>query len=219
MASLGDESIDLSKLGTALFAFGFVLVIGLGIFTVGKKVTNDGAEKVQNQLQVIQQTEFEDYDQKVVLGTKVKSAYTTFAGKEYAILVTTSTMLAKEEGGIGLPINHANWDDIKKSVLIAQGGNQMTQEINGEDKDVWCLNYNAVLDDDSVYNENGDYIAPNGLKADDTTGNVLYFNTVANMSKQGTAEYVPSGAKYQANLIKDASGNVIGIVFIQLEQN
>lgn len=217
MASLGEESIDLSKLGTALFAFGFVLVIGLGIFTIGKQVTNDGSEKVQKQLEIVQQSEFTDYDQKTVLGTKVRAAYSTFVGKEYAILIATNSMVDRGEDGIGLPITDSNWDLVQIKVLDGPGGSQVNVEkADGTTAPLWCINYNSVLEGNEIYVQNGAYIAPNGFHANESTGNVQFFNKVANMSKQGTAEYIPSGSYYQANLIKDTTGNVVGIIFVQM---
>ena len=55
--------------------------------------------------------------------------------------------------------------------------------------------------------------------ASDTTGKVLFNNISGNISKTGQTEFVPTGAKYQAYLIKDASGTNMGIALSQISGN
>ena len=198
MAGLNDESIEISKFGTGLFAFAFVLVVGLTVFTVGKAITNNGSEKVQKQLMVVEQSEYTDYDQVTVLGTAVRAAYQNFEGKEFAILVCTRSMLDKGDSANGLPTS----DEMEGS--------------DGNLKDLWCINYNAVLESDSIYTDNGYYVSSDTFALDTSGANVQYYSKVGNMKKNGMGEYIPSGARYQSNLIKDATGQVIGVVFVQV---
>lgn len=209
MAGLGDESIELSKLGTGLFAFGFVLVIGLSIFIVGRAITNDGSEKVQKQLEVVQQSEYTDYDQTTVLGTKVRAAMQNFEGKGMAILVATRSMIDQGQAS-------ANGLDATAPIVEA---NMQVENSAGVDTDLWCVNYNAVLDasggTEELAAENGVFTTKGTFKLD-AGGSLEYYNKTANLKKQGMAEYIPSGARYQASLIKDATNMVVGIVFIQV---
>lgn len=217
MAGLNDESIEISKFGTGLFAFAFVLVVGLTVFTVGKAITNNGSEKVQKQLMVVEQSEYTDYDQVTVLGTAVRAAYQNFEGKEFAILVCTRSMLDKGENANGLPTSDDLWSKIKKDLTVSDGGANV--EMEGSDgvlKDLWCINYNAVLESDAIYSDNGYYVSSDTYALDSSGSNVQYFSKVGNMKKNGMGEYIPSGARYQSNLIKDATGQVIGVVFVQV---
>ena len=49
-----------------------------------------------------------------------------------------------------------------------------------------------------------------------SAGKVQFNNITGNMSKSGMMEYVPSGARFQGYLIKDASGTIMGVAFEQL---
>lgn len=212
MAGMGDESIDLSKLGTALFAFGFVLVIGLTIFTVGKSITNSGADKVTTQLSTIEQSEFEDYDQQTVLGTKVKAAYSNFEGKPFAIVVTTRNMLDNE----GSPDKCSGLlaDDKGGPIHINLKNLEATKSDGTTDSEYWGVNYNAMLDKTvDLEMKNGSFVTKGTFATKD--GNIQYYYKVSNMKKNGTAEFIPTGAKYMSNLIKDSTGSTFGVVFIQ----
>ncbi len=216
MAGMGDESIELSKLGTALFAFGFVLVISLGIFTVGKSITNSGSDKVTTQLNTVEQSEFEDYDQQTVLGTKVKAAYSNFEGKPYAIIVSTRSMIDNTDTPTMVP------------GLNVSGPNSVTQitlknfpSVNSKGEDVpqyWGVNYNAMLKNPELNMENGAFVTTGSLDTD-TNGTIKYYNQVSNMKKQGTGEFIPTGAKYMSSLIKDSTGSTCGVAFVQTSSN
>lgn len=218
MAGLGDESIEMSKFGSGLFGFAFVLVVGLMVFVVGKGMTNDAADKAVKQVELIQQSEFTDYDQESVPGTKVKAAMQNFTGKGMAILISTRAMI---DGTVnGLPVSDMNWADIQINITDGQGGSQSQIEgSDGTNKDLWCINYNAILDAGEIYSENGVYISTGTFLVDASTGGLEFFNKTSNQKKQGMAEYIPTGAQYQANLIKNVTGEVIGIVFVQLSSN
>jgi hypothetical protein len=220
MAGMGDESIDLSKLGTALFAFGFVLVIGLTIFTVGKSITNSGADKVTTQLNTVEQSEFEDYDQQTVLGTKVKAAYSNFEGKPFAIVVATRSMV-DNVGSIGscpgLDVTGTPGKDAVRTVKI-KGLSAINSKGTGVD-DYLGVNYNAVLKDDTLTMDNGAFITPDTFRVDTKSQSIEYYNQVSNMKKQGMGEFIPTGAKYMSTLIKDSTGSTCGVVFVQTSSN
>lgn len=219
MAGMGDESIDLSKLGTALFAFGFVLVIGLTIFTVGKSITNSGADKVTTQLNTVEQSEFEDYDQQTVLGTKVKAAYSNFEGKPFAIIVTTRSMVDNKDTlsicpGLDITGSEAGKDKIKQ---INLKGLSATNSKGDSVEEFWGVNYNAVLDKADLIMENGAFLTKGTFVTKNSS--IQYYNQVSNMRKQGQGEFIPTGAKYMSTLIKDSTGSTCGVVFVQTSSN
>ncbi len=216
MAGMGDESIDLSKLGTALFAFGFVLVIGLTIFTVGKSITNSGADKVTTQLNTVEQSEFEDYDQQTVLGTKVKAAYSNFEGKPFAIIIATRSMVDNKGALNKCPGLITSGD---KAVIPVTLNGLSAKNSDGTAVDGYQgVNYNAILGDATLTMENGAFVTPSTFKTD-TSGAINYFNNVSNMRKQGMGEFIPTGAKYMSTLIKDSTGSTCGVVFVQTSSN
>lgn len=213
MAGMGDESIDLSKLGTALFAFGFVLVIGLTIFTVGKSITNSGADKVTTQLDIVGQSEFDDYDQQTVLGTKVKAAYSNFEGKAFAIIIATRSMIDNVDDDTDCP-----GLDEEAVHEVSMTGLSATNSKGDTIGTYWGVNYNAILDGDDIALENGAFETESSFLTD-PSGAIQYYNQVSNLKKQGTAEFIPTGAKYMSTLIKDSTGSTCGVVFVQTSAN
>ncbi|WP_033165561.1 hypothetical protein [Clostridium sp. KNHs205] len=219
MAGMGDESIDLSKLGTALFAFGFVLVIGLTIFTVGKSITNSGADKVTTQLNTVEQSEFEDYDQQTVLGTKVKAAYSNFEGKPFAIIVTTRSMVDNKDSATscpGLDMTGSKVGKDKVKQINLEGLSATNSKGDSVDK-FWGVNYNAVLENADLVMENGAFVTKGTFVTENSS--IQYYNQVSNMRKQGQGEFIPTGAKYMSTLIKDSTGSTCGVVFVQTSSN
>lgn len=220
MAGMGDESIDLSKLGTALFAFGFVLVIGLTIFTVGKSITNSGADKVTTQLNTVEQSEFEDYDQQTVLGTKVKAAYSNFEGKPFAIVVATRSMV----DNTGAPNTVPGLDTtgttpgVDSVMRINIRGLSATDSRGNSVAEYWGVNYNAVLRNNTLTMDNGAFVTPDTFVVN-AAQSIEYYNQVSNMKKQGMGEFIPTGAKYMSTLIKDSTGSTCGVVFVQTSSN
>lgn len=213
MADIGGESIDLSKLGTALVAFAFVLVIGIGLFAVGRTVTSDGSEKVQKQLEDLGQSEFTDYDQKIVRGTKVKAAYESLSQGQYAVLIATNLNLVKGKTGPTV----ADKSDFMINVMKNDGTSAYqvtTTDSANPEKDLWCMNYHTVLDGGSIKAKDGYFICSSGFKMDDD-GMLVYNDTIANMNKQGYPEYIPSNAQFMSNVIKDETGLILGVMFTQ----
>ena len=62
--------------------------------------------------------------------------------------------------------------------------------------------------------DNGTYIFDGTYRTDD--GKVVFDFDFANLSKTGMTEYVPGAARFHANLLKDANGVILGVVFQQV---
>ncbi len=69
-----------------------------------------------------------------------------------------------------------------------------------------------------VYFDSNCYRCTSGF-AVDNAGKVVFNNIVGNLSKTGRTEFLPTGAKFQSYLIKDASGTPMGIALQQSSGN
>lgn len=69
-----------------------------------------------------------------------------------------------------------------------------------------------------IYFDSNCYRCTSGFATDDT-GRVLFNNITGNMAKTGRTEFVPTGAKFQSYLLKDASGTTMGFVLQQSSGN
>lgn len=193
-----------AMLGIVLIALAAIIGLGFGIFAIAKGVANEGTTNVQDQLSQVSLATFNDFDQKVVTGTQVLSAYSNFAGKPYAILIATRSYLdGNTEGLSGAP------------------------EVQTDVADLTFLNYNALLGPAKdaegaggaeLEYSNGIFIQKSPFLMDGS-GKIQYNTVTDKLSKSGQVEYVPSTARFEANLIKDPSGTIMGIAFQQVSVN
>ncbi len=62
--------------------------------------------------------------------------------------------------------------------------------------------------------DNGTYIFDGAYRTED--GKVVFDLDFSNLSKTGLTEMVPGAARFHANLLKDANGVILGVVFQQV---
>lgn len=193
-----------AMLGIVLIALAAIIGLGFGIFAIAKGVANEGTTNVQDQLSQVSLATFNDFDQKVVTGTQVLSAYSNFAGKPYAILIATRSYL------------DGNTEGLSDAPVV-----QTNVEISDGDVDLTFLNYNALLgpaEGAVLEYSNGIFIQKSPFLMDES-GKIQYNTVTDKLSKSGQVEYVPSTARFEANLIKDPSGTIMGIAFQQVSVN
>jgi len=221
-----------AMLGIVLIALAAIIGLGFGIFAIAKGVANEGTTNVQDQLSQVSLATFNDFDQKVVTGTQVMSAYSNFAGKPYAILIATRSYLdGNTEGLSKAPVVYTN---VKIETSDEEDEDEDEDDVKigtPDDYDGYLkfLNYNALLGPakDAEDNEgavvvleysNGIFIQKSPFLMD-KSGKIRYNTVTDKLSKSGQVEYVPSTARFEANLIKDPSGTIMGIAFQQVSVN
>lgn len=91
-----------AMLGIVLIALAAIIGIGFGVFAIAKGTANTGVTNVQEKLESVSQSDYTDYDQTIVTGTQVKSAYDNFAGKSAAVLIATQAVKDKTTDDAGL---------------------------------------------------------------------------------------------------------------------
>ena len=228
-----------TMLGIVLIALAAVIGLGFGVFSIAKGVANEGTVGVQDNLEAVSGSAFEDYNDKIVTGTMVKSAVQNFAGKSVAILINTNAMdkavkaypghkyltvwtLASTGDFTGVTV------DIDPDTGLNTAGvdntNTASPAVAGATSDAvskvgagYFVNYNAILDKEGTAGftlKDGVYVTDAAF-ALDNAGKVFYDNTIGGFTRTGNCEYISPSAKFTANLIKDTSGTTIGIVFEQ----
>lgn len=220
-----------AMLGIVLIALAAIIGLGFGVFAIAKGTANDGIVQVQDNLGTVSQQQFQDYDQKVIAGTQVTSALKNFEGKAVSILVQTKALadgqsIASAGDHPEAPIVNAPYSVGGKSVtggfinynaIMAKDANGgMTGKITGgtgltnaTSSTPGSLTSGLTLTlKNGVYNTNFGFASQNG--------SVLFDNSTAGVYKSGNAEFISSTAKFQANLLKDKSGTIVGVVFRQL---
>lgn len=214
-----------TMLGIVLIALAAVIGLGFGVFSIAKGVANEGTVNVQDNLSVVSESSFDDYNDKIVTGTMVKSAVQTFSGKSVAILINTTAMdkeVVTYNKHVSMQTVVFELDangDATVTVGSLDGGDAFDANEDGNN----YINYNALLDFNNdacaLYLQDGIYIAEGiPFAVNSSTGKVEFDYSVGGFSRTGNCEYLAPTAKFDANLIKDETGTNIGIVFTQRAQ-
>lgn len=226
-----------TMLGIVLIALAAVIGLGFGVFSIAKGVANEGTVGVQDNLAVVSESSFEDYNDKIVTGTMVKSAVQNFTGKSVGILINTTAM----DKEVKPYVSHQNLNvytldgnviEMASTKKNYTGSSENIGTKLGDASKHYYVNYNAlfgatasagVVDwadssgtltlKDGIYNA---VEAPFAI--DETSGKVQFDYSVGGFGRTGNCEYLNATAKFDANLIKDETGVTIGIVFTQRAQ-
>lgn len=233
-----------AMLGIVLIALAAIIGLGFGIFAIARGTANEGITDVQDSLGAVSDSMFTDYDQKVVTGTQILSSYQSFEGKPYALLVATQATkdIVKAEGiaaGAGIAQAYENGDLLPQIKAYRDKEMQTEYDVltsDGEDVHLTFINYNALLGstesnkkmledtagskykpsevEATVYFDSNTWRATQAFAIQDNR--VMFNNISVNMNKAAMLEYVPPSARYQAYLIKDVSGSIMGMAFEQI---
>ena len=184
------------------------------------------------------QSAYTTYDQKILTGTQVISAYQNFESKPVAILIATQATIDRYAEDGMTEVMKANgvkesYGESESSVPLikATGAQQVDAKGNNlEDSDGTTsvfINYNALIGKAEVESDNTVVKTMGTMKFDyncwrtedvfmANNGKVQFNNISGNMSKSGMMEFIPTGARFQSYLIKDVSGTTMGIAFEQV---
>lgn len=243
---MGDEAVDGSKMGTKLIMFVAIIGLALVAFLVGKALVNTGVDGLETASRNINDSRFSDYNNKVVKGRSVKSALETFANEEVIILVHTLSEGDKDKDVTGKESTRAFEEKLSKARSendkIKPSDKKLSQGINleraievsvpaGKDlkldsnggigtADPIFMDYNAVAEDNKVsIDKNGGYIYDADFVTDKSTGSVVYNLQTRYTTKKGSPEYIADGSSFDASLLKNTAGEIVGIVFSQKKVN
>lgn len=204
-----------TMLGIVLIALAAIIGLGFGVFAIAKGVANEGVVNVQDNLTAVSASAFTDFDQKVVTGTQVVSAYKTFEGKSVAVLINTQALSKSikcnpQHDCYVFSIGDKEYLNYNAILAADAAGAKPTVVAGGDAGAAVTSGTDGVLTfkDGTVTTEHGFCL--------DDKGSVVYDSNVGGMSKAGNCEYISSSAKFQANLVKDASGTTVGVVFTQM---
>lgn len=237
-----------ASLGVVLLALAAIIGIGFGVFSIAKGTANTGVNNTQEQLNNVSDSAYSDYDQTVVTGQQVKTCYDNFEGKPVVVLIATqATKDHTKKDAVGLDNKSSGIVERYKdynSVPYVQAftGDPSTKTdiewFNSKGdvvKNTIFVNYNALLANENggmfsqdgdttgskgapyVYFQNNCYLADWGLYTKD--GRVRYNNITGNLSKTGMTEFLPTSARFQAYLVKDTTGSILGAAFDQIVSN
>ena len=215
-----------AMLGIVLIALAAIIGLGFGVFAIAKGTANQGVTNVQTNLGAVSNSAYTDYDQTVVTGTQVTSALQTFNGKSVAVLVATQAAIDQCGATLGVTNWQANGAGVASAYTAtnipavqcqnAAGALLPATTSGNATVALSFVNYNALLGGatPAVKFDTACYRASSGFNS---TGGKLNLNSIAmNIGKSGMMEYIPAQGEFQAYLVKDLSGTILGVSFQQI---
>lgn len=151
------------------------------------------------------------------VNTELKNKVDVPGGK---ILLSTANLGAHANPKVAFAMQ----PDYSKAILATTSG--------GDDRALVFMQYNALLEPSdaegntvtgkdnehsAIKYDNGTYIFDGAFRTD-TSGKMQFDLDFSNLSKTGLTEMVPGAARFHANLLKDANGVILGVVFQQVGQ-
>lgn len=186
---MGEDLSTGAKIGITLIILCFLIAVVVALLFVVKNITNSGAAQMEAGLDQMTQSTYDDYDQKVVTGTKVSSAVKLFEGQAIGIVVISTQAQA----------NSVN------------GGYCFGQLLNG-----YSAGVNDVDNTQTVYSNSTALTMNTGDSYYTSSPQTGKWNlNTKPMSISGSNTFVRNNGKFLAELIKDSSGTIIGIAFTQ----
>lgn len=180
-----------ARIAIALIVVGVIIGVVFVILGFTRGATNQGVGTVQNAMDQMQSSTFDDYDQQIMSGTQVLSALKLFEGRPIGIVVIT-TLSGSGTDGYGV-----NYGALFKDV----------DRTTDPDYALKKANLPKATTGDAFYTKN--------LFVDPTNGTMTYNMNTLETKKSGTNEFVRPTAKFLGELIKDTSGTITGICFTQ----
>lgn len=178
------------KIGIVVVILVFAVGLVFSILQLGKNLANKGVGQLESNIDMLSNTQFDDYDQQVVSGTKVVLSIKQFATEPIGIVITTGKCL---EDGVNGGYCYGHLLDGYTST-----GNAKSP---------------AYKSSTALKRKEGSTV----FTAKQAADKAICSNTKPT-SISGTEQFVRPNAYFLAELIHDDTGTLIGISFTQQQQ-
>lgn len=183
------------RTGVTIILVASLVAAVLNLMVVAQSILNTGMSTLQSGVDQITMQEFEAYNQKKKTGTEVRSAVSLYEGRDIAIVIRTKSCIDNNSGGA--------WAYVYGSLL--QGATVDAGNASGLVYRITAaLPKNAG---DSFYT--AEYLLETG-------GGIQSNNNTTGIITNGDSEFVLQSVRFRAELIKNSTGSIIGILFTQL---
>lgn len=188
-----------------------LVAIVLTLMVIGQSILGGGQNKLQTGLSTIQQQDLMQYSNVTKKGSVVKAALNLYQGEPVAILVKTTAMYTTTPDGDGQAAGASPTSGVGKYFnygTLIKGNSEVTwSAANGGAKHTVVDGTTNLIARQGVANLEASLVITNGVKQTnyDTAGIVSI----------GNPESVLDNGLFYCQLIKDITGEIIGIVFTQ----
>jgi hypothetical protein len=201
-----------STINIVLVIFFIVAVVAIVLMLIGivKNMIGVGVMKFQGSASAIMDSQFADYDQRVIGGVLVKNAIQQFQGQDVGIIVKTSVDDNGKPDSAQYGRNYGAL--ISTNTVTATTPTQIADGAGGAPAGLG-IEYRpaAAL---GKANPTDSYYTAIFFKG--ASGEVLYNLNTKSYNQSGYAAYIRDSAMFRASLILDPSGTKIGIYCEQI---
>lgn len=244
------EISSTSKLAASLVVIAAVLGMSIGVFKIAKGTSSDGVTEFHKAINTVSESQFTAYDNSVLNGSQIISAWNKFDGENVAILLSTRMGKDLEDNdraesfeGPGTKRYKSDIEGPLPFVIKAYdkdkdkgepGEPYITMFSSRTNAELCFVNYGAVLlgsvqdieasklvsddyyeyvgkQDAALYWDKDSWVSNFGFA--DKNGKVLVNSDTDNIKRSATLEYIKPNAKFQCNLVKANTGEILGIAF------
>ena len=197
---MGEDLSQGTKVAVILILLCAIIAIVFSIFSIMKNITNSSTQDLQTTLSSVSKQKFDDYDQRTVPGAQIGAACKLFADQPISLVVFTN----RNSSGCytyGLK-------GVISTVTVTTGGDgsldtNKIKEVPGTSTK-------------SVSYSGGVLSVPNGSGIAELPATFEYQNSRVDMNDTSKNAFVSSTSKFKSYLIKNKSGDVVGIMFDEI---
>lgn len=182
------------RIGVTVLLVSALVATVLNLAVISQSILGSGQSNLQSGVDQVALQEFEQYNQKKVSGTIVKSTLSLYDGRDVAIIVRTVACIKSENG--------APWGYNYGSIM--EGSTPDNANDTG-------LVYNVSAE---LTKKTGDSFYTKNLKVEN--GMIDSSSNTKGTSTTGDTEFILESARFRAELVKDSTGTIVGIVFTQM---
>lgn len=215
---MGTDISEGAKVGIILIILCALIAIVFSLLTMMKNITSSGSQSLQNGLDQLSDSEFQNYDQKTISGTDVAAAIKIFEGRPVSFVVVTSADIKSGGGSATSWKGHLYGAHLSCCAPSATSGTDgganagKTFAVTVNSAASGAEPAEAPTTEIAKYTGNAYYT---GALYTNDAGSPVYNMNVRPLSVTGKTTYVRSSAKFLAELIKDPTGTKIGVCFVQ----
>ena len=207
---MDSEVRNATMVGVILMALAAVIMLSFMVFSIVKGTTNEGVVQHQSSITAFQDSQYDDFNDTKVKGRDVLSFMSR--NDELSILLNTKKMRVDNSLSFDKDLYVQFMDDKAYvnygTILTLDGGSTELHLIEHDDK---LEKFDNTLTlKDGVVISNGAYLL-------NENGMLVQNNEIRDCRIDSKVVYVDENSNFDAHLIKDVTGTIIGVLFTQLE--
>lgn len=207
---MGEDVSAMVRVGITVIVVAAVITAVLNLMVVAQNVLASGMSTFETGVDQITVQEYEKYNQKKLSGTSVRAAISLYQNKDIGIVVRT-------KGCVGNTAEGFSASDMTKNKgaycfcygsLLLHGNATTVQSADWTDGTKVCYyTQEWKMKTGESYYEAEYYKNDNGV--------IQSSNNTKGITRSGDAQVILDSARFQASLIRSASGAIVGIYFEQ----